>query len=355
MSSSVPNFTEAGAPSNLMGGRLEFENAAHAAAQSNGSEPPREPLDGFPPRATIPALQCEGASGCSPQNESTIARAWRGAPFLESVMEIGLVLGAGGARGFAHIGAIRALHENHYEPISIVGASMGGIIGAMVAAGHSCDEIMDIAADRSRLRLPARGRYGGLISQDRIIDAFCQHLPESIEDLKVPFAAVAVDITSGELVLLESGHLRSALAATVAIPGVLSPVKRNGRYLVDGGAINALPVDVIRQRTGAKIVAVDVTPPRDRPLALGIKEAIWKRLWSYLTFRSRLLTVDVFLKASVIQQSLMNEQRLEKFPPDLYIRPKLDRNFRMEEFLRWREAADVGYESARAALREATL
>jgi NTE family protein len=270
-------------------------------------------------------------------------------------VKIGLVLSSGGARGFAHIGALRALEEAGLDPEAIAGTSMGGIIGAMVAAGHSADRIMSVAADRSRLRLPSPGRRGGLLGQDAIIDTFCEELPETIEELNRPFAAVAVDISSGEVVVINHGPLRPALCATIAVPGILSPVEIDGRHLVDGGVVNALPIDVIGGMCGARVIAIDVTPVSDRPIQFERRDSMWKRLWNRLTFRSRPLAVDIFLKAFAIQQSLLTAQSVREHPPGIHVRVKMDPSVKLEDFHRLDELVEVGYQSTRDALNESGL
>lgn len=270
-------------------------------------------------------------------------------------MKIGLVLGAGGARGFAHIGALRALEEAGLEPEAVAGTSMGGIVGAMAAAGHSAERIMSVAADRSRLRLPSPGRRGGLLGQDAIIDTFCQELPETIEELDRPFAAIAVDISSGNVVVIDHGPLRPALCATIAIPGILSPVEIDGGYYVDGGVMNALPTDVIGGMCGARVIAIDVAPASDRPIQFERPDPIWKRLWNRLTFRSRPLAVDLFLKAFAIQQSLLTAQRVREHPPDIHVRVAIDSSVRLEDFHRFEELVEAGYQSTRDALNESGL
>jgi NTE family protein len=270
-------------------------------------------------------------------------------------MKIGLVLGAGGARGFAHIGALRALEEAGLEPEAIAGTSMGGIIGAMVAAGHSAERIMGVVADRSRLRLPSPGRRGGLLGQDAIIEAFCRELPETIEELNRPFAAIAVDISSGEVVVIDRGPLRSALCATIAIPGILSPVEIDGRHCVDGGVVNALPTDVIGGMCSASVIAIDVTPAGNRPIQFERRDPMWKHLWNRLTFRSRPLGVDLFLKAFAIQQSLLTAQRVREYPPDIHVHVDMDKSVRLEDFDRYEELVEVGYQSTREALNKSDL
>lgn len=267
-------------------------------------------------------------------------------------MKIGLVLGAGGARGLAHIGALRAIEEAGHEPVAVAGASMGAFIGAMAAAGHDAARIERAVTDHKRFTVPSPGRRGGLLGHDRILDAFRKDLPEQIDALNLPFAAIAVDISSGEVVVIDSGPLRPALAASIALPGLLDPVKRGDRHLVDGGVVNALPVDVVRNMTEAPVVAVDVTPDRTRVLSFAGGAPWWRRAWDRITFKRRPLAMDVLLKAFAIQQSLLTDRRLREHPPDVYVDVPLPPDVRLEDFHRYEEVIEVGHRSTQAALEE---
>ena len=263
----------------------------------------------------------------------------------------GLALGAGGARGFAHIGALRALEEAAMVPDAVAGSSMGAVIGAMIAAGRDAEAINSLVTDRSRIRRPVLGRHGGLIGHGKMIDAFCGELPDRIEDLGMPFAAVAVDISRGETVVIDSGPLRPALCASVAVPGILDPVIIDGRHLVDGGVVNALPVDVVGAMTASDIIAIDVAPARDREIAFDDTDPWWQQLLDRVMFRHRPLPVDLFLKAFAIQQSLITDDLMRRHPPRHYIEIDMDASIRLEDFHRYEEIIDAGYRSTLPVLK----
>jgi NTE family protein len=160
---------------------------------------------------------------------------------------VSLVLGSGGARGYAHIGVIHWLEEHGYRIRSIYGCSMGSLVGGIYAAGK-LDEYIAWAAALQRLDIvrlldPNFGR-SGLFKGERVMKALRElvgsHL---IEDLEIRFTAVAADIDTQEEVRIDRGPLFDAIRASVAIPTVLTPIEINGRRLVDGGIINPLPVD----------------------------------------------------------------------------------------------------------------
>jgi NTE family protein len=267
-------------------------------------------------------------------------------------MKIGLALGAGGARGLAHIGALRAMEEAGLEPVAVAGTSMGAIVGALIAAGLDAERITDMITDRSRLTLPSPGHRGGLIGHHHLIEAVCRDLPDRIESLRLPFTAVAVDISRGEAVGLDRGLLEPALAATVALPGLLEPVEIGGRYLVDGGVLNAVPVDVVRGMTQEPVIAIDVTPARSRKLQFDKSAPLWQRFQERLTLKRRPLTVDVILKSFDIAQSALTIEQLRQCPPDIHVRVDLDPTVRIEDFHRHEEVIEAGYRSTREALEE---
>ncbi|MCB0079184.1 MAG: patatin-like phospholipase family protein, partial [Anaerolineales bacterium] len=160
-------------------------------------------------------------------------------------------------------------------------------------------------------------------------------------------------------VVLRSGPLAPALRASSAIPGIFSPVEHRGFYLVDGGLLNNLPVDVIRTMTLHPVVAVDVAAPPNRKLDFGKdKPTLGQRIEAMVSgqeslldglFR-RALTVELFMKTFDVPQRVMTEMRLAMQPPDLLIRPRLDPQFGVEDFDRQVEAIEEGYRSAIAAI-----
>ncbi len=261
----------------------------------------------------------------------------------------GLVLGGGGARGLASIGIVEVLEGEGLRPAAIAGTSMGGLVGAFLAAGRSASDCRRLTMElgwRDLLDLPGPG---GLIKGQRYAHWLAEHLPPRFEDLRVPLAVTATDIDRGELVVLSEGDLVSALRATTAFPGAFVPVERDGRLLVDGGVLNTLPVDVIRRYDPSPIVAADFAAPRARPLLRQSTDSWWRSFWNHLTFRRRNLAADILLKAVDIMQDELAARRLERFPVDLLIAPQMD-EINIEDFRLAERIIAAGADEARRAL-----
>lgn len=176
--------------------------------------------------------------------------------------QIGLALGSGVARGFAHIGVLRGLEARGVQPDVITGTSIGALAGAAYAAGR-LDAFEDWALSLSKRRfwryLDLRMGGGGLIGGNRLNDLLEQHLGDLlIEELKIPFAAIAADLVSGHEIWLRDGPLPAALRASYALPGVFPPVERDGRWLVDGAIVNPVPVSVARAMEARIVIAVNL-------------------------------------------------------------------------------------------------
>jgi NTE family protein len=188
---------------------------------------------------------------------------------------LSLVLGSGGARGYAHIGVIEELEAQGYAIRSIAGSSMGALVGGVYAAGK-LDVFRDWVSPLHRLdvlRLLDWTLFGGgFIKGDRIINVLRKLIGDAeIEDLPIPYTAVAVDLDVQREVWFSRGPLFDAIRASIAIPTIFRPHRYQGRLLVDGGLLNPLPVSpTLRDLTDATI-AVDVNAPAE-PL-LGVADA----------------------------------------------------------------------------------
>lgn len=162
-------------------------------------------------------------------------------------MKVGLALGGGSARGLAHIGVLKVLEKGKIPIDMIAGTSAGALIGALYARGSSAGEIKKMVTgmsliDRARmidLALPKTG----LITGERIKKILKELIGEAdFSDLKIPFACVATDIVTGEEVVMNHGSVVEAVRASISIPAVFTLVKREGKFLVDGGLVNPVPV-----------------------------------------------------------------------------------------------------------------
>jgi NTE family protein len=245
--------------------------------------------------------------------------------FKRKPPRIALALGAGGARGLAHIPAIEAFDELGITPSAIAGCSMGAVVGAGYAAGMSGREIRAFATDSLR----TQGNFARrLISmqweslrerwrEKRSLSDFSMQfeavgiaqeflptaLPKTFEELRIPLAVVATDFHGRSEIVYRSGLLRPAVAGSMAIPGVLRPVEFEGHVLIDGGAVNPLPFDLLRKDADI-VVAVDVTRLRDTPD--GIPDPIQM----------------LFMATDIMSHTIVSE-KLKAAAPDILLRPNV--------------------------------
>jgi len=295
---------------------------------------------------------------------------------------IGLALGSGGARGWAHIGVINAIREAGLDVYAVAGTSMGSLVGAAFASGKLEDlhrvalnlDWRQVLAMMVEFSLPR----SGLIDGARIVDFVRGHvLPTDIENLPMPFAAVATDIETGEEVVMRTGSVTDAVRASIAIPGLFTPLVTSKHVLVDGGLVNPLPVDVARDLRADFIIAVDITrsplPGRTAPAAAITRNSNLARLQNGtrrffdklnipdFDFNARSLpkqltagddtpnVFEIYGNMMRIFQRQITSIRLKLDPPDLLIQPDVQ-DISTMEFHRAEDAIKAGYEAARKAL-----
>jgi NTE family protein len=179
-----------------------------------------------------------------------------------AVAKIGLALGGGAARGWAHIGVLRALLAAGIKPDIIVGTSMGAVVGGCHLAGQ-LDDLEEFARSLTKRRVFGYLDFNlagtGLISGQKLCDRLERHLSDRrIEDLDRRFTAVATEIGSGHEVWLSRGRLVDAIRASYALPGIFKPVKIDGRWLFDGALVNPIPVSVCRALGARYVIAVNL-------------------------------------------------------------------------------------------------
>ena len=234
---------------------------------------------------------------------------------------LGLALGSGGASGLAHIAVLQVFDELEIRPDHITGTSIGAVIGGLYAAGLSADEILDLFDDFGGSPLDALSQLagnselgltdllqlglgeGGLLDSSGFLRFLAGHTEaRDFSELRIPLSVVATDYWSGETVVLEEGELFPALAASMAVPGLFKPSRRDSQLLIDGGTSNPLPFDLLQGRVD-RVIAVDVTGRRE-PVAgeaTGMTDLLFK------TFE-------------IMQQSIIR-QMVQHRPPDLYLQP----------------------------------
>ena len=244
-------------------------------------------------------------------------------------VRIGLALGGGAARGFAHVGVIKTLEAQGINPDIVVGTSAGAVVGALYAAGNNGFELQKLAhkLDEGKLAdwsLPDRGVLKGEGLQKFVNDAVGQR---PIEALRKPFAAVATDLASGQSIVFRTGNTGMAVRASATVPGVFKPVTINGHDYVDGGLSSLIPVHEAKQLGADVVIAVDISaPPRRQPLRG---------------------TLDVLLQTFTIMGN--NLARFELKEADVVIRPQVG-NVGSAEFVARHDAILEGEKAAQAAL-----
>jgi NTE family protein len=175
---------------------------------------------------------------------------------------IGLALGSGSARGWAHIGAIRALEERGVRPDLVCGSSVGALVGAAYASGQldKLEQWCTSLAWTTVVRLMDLSWRGGLIRGARLFNLFNTILDDvDIEQLSVPYGAVATELGSGREVWLRHGKMLDAVRASCALPGIFRPAVRDGVLLVDGGLVNPVPVSMCRALGADIVIAIDLS------------------------------------------------------------------------------------------------
>jgi NTE family protein len=224
--------------------------------------------------------------------------------------KIALVLGGGAAKGFAHIGVIKALEAHSISADVIVGTSAGSVVGALYAAGYNGFDLQRIALsmDETTVRdwvLPNRGFIRGNALQKFVNDAV-QNRP--IESLNRTLAIVATDLQSGELIVMRSGNTGVAVSASSSVPGIFQPVKIGDREYVDGGLVSPVPVKTARDLGADIVVAVDIS---DRPNLARLRDTIDVLLQTFTIMgraiaRQELLTADVVIAPDISQLTSTN-------------------------------------------------
>ena len=282
----------------------------------------------------------------------------------ETKAKVSIALGGGAARGWAHIGVLRALDEAGIEISMIAGTSIGALVGGCYLAGK-LDELEDFARSLTKrkmfglldLHLGGNGLFGGM----KLTARMQEHLKDiTFDDLPKPFVCVASEIRTGHEIWLSSGSLVRAMRASYALPGVFEPVTCNKRVLVDGALVNPVPVSVCRAYEQPLVVAVNLHYDLfgraavlkhnagdhldDAKLALNPDINARSR-------EARLGITGVMMEAFNIIQDRISRARLAGDPPDLSLQPKLG-HIGLTEFHRADESIRLGYEATIAQLGE---
>ena len=294
---------------------------------------------------------------------------------------LGLALGSGSARGWAHIGIVNALAERGFVPDVIAGASVGALVGAASAAGRleALEQWVCTLTQRDVWRLvDTTFRGGGVMTGNRLMDAIAAAIGDGpIESLPVAFGAVAADLYTGEEIWLREGPFMAAVRASSGVPGLFAPTWYAGRWLVDGGVVNPVPVSMCRALGAEVVIAVDLsrsvtnaakraqrlaqqtanngpagngTPAQGTEVTASEEGVAILKKWSGLvdglveSFRSKRTEpglLEVMSSSVNIMQDRITRSRLALDPAELVLRPDLA-DFQLMDFHRAREAIDIG-------------
>ena len=293
---------------------------------------------------------------------------------------IGLALGSGSARGWAHLGVLKALAEHGIRPAVTSGAS----VGALVAAAYASNQVEPLEewvrtltrVDVWRL-LDTTFRGGGVMRGNRLMNAFADQIEDRrIEQLPVAFGAVAADLNTGEEIWLRSGSMLAAVRASSGMPGLFTPIWHQSRWMIDGGVVNPVPVTLCRALGADYVIAVNLNvpvtqrwagrraPPEEAPSPEPEQKAgeaswasvdKWSELLGGLVESLRPSTsagpglFEVMAGSIHIMQEQIARSRMAGDPPNLTIAPDLG-HFQLMDFHRADEAIELGYQAAQAVL-----
>lgn len=261
---------------------------------------------------------------------------------------VGLALGGGGARGYAHFGVVRALRELKI-PIDVIGGtSMGSIMAGQMALGLTMDELYQLNREIMAIRpfseytvpMVAMLKTTGIARSAKM--AFGD---TRIEDLWLPYFAISSNLTTAEMVVHDTGPVWEATRASGSLPGIAIPVVRGKHLLVDGGVINNLPGDVMREKCGGgPVIAVNVSPEEDVGMSHEEFPSQWSLFWNrFLPGQTRILVpgiLDILMRTTLLASSSRTLQ--VQRAADLYLRPPIDK-FGTLDFEKMDELAAIGY------------
>jgi len=310
-----------------------------------------QPADRRTPHGTEAWLSATGVDAHHHVRRGSRTDGERLARFLTG-RAVGLVLGGGGARGFAHIGVIRALREAGVPIDAIGGTSMGAVIAAQYAMGKDETELRALNRRTWIDANPLKDKTLPVVALlacrrlDRMVGDMFGTL--EIADLWLPYFCVSADLTHAEVRVHDRGAVGRAVRASMSLPGMAVPIRDGNALLVDGGVLNNVPADVMKKRCGGKVIAVDVTPEKDLAVSGPYPEAASG--WNFLFNRKRLELPGILaiIMRTVMLSSAHYRGRVSR-DIDLLISPHIA-GFGMFEWHRLDDIVQAGYEAARPAL-----
>jgi len=302
--------------------------------------------------------------------------------YSDNNIQIGLALGSGSARGLSHIGVIHALEEAGIKIGCIAGTSIGALIGSVYASSklEALEKIyLDFDWKKIAYFFDVVFPKSGLIDGNKVTDFVREYVhAETIEHLSLPFKAVATDIATGKEVWIDQGDVIEAVRSSLSVPGIFTPVRRNGQILVDGGLVNPVPVSTARSLGADFVIAVDVNhgivtgkiPEKETEknalsqtlcriggkqysqamerINLGLQSIdnpALNQVRSWLAEESLPNIFEVLLSSINIMETQVTQSRLKTDSPDLLIQPNLG-HIGFLEFNRTEEIIKIGYDEA---------
>ena len=266
--------------------------------------------------------------------------------FKHKTPKIGIALGSGAALGLAHIGVLKALNEEKLPIQAIAGTSIGAVIGACFAKYGEIDSVekmalrMDWRQIARLLDLNINMLNKGLLNGQRV-EKLLYSLIGDIEfkDLNIPFVAVATDVNTGKEIIINDGPVVAAIRASISIPGIFVPVLHKGKCLVDGGTVDPVPTDILRDMESRFIIAVNVLHERHESKGIGLSN---KRETLQIPN-----ILDTLIQSIYIMEHAIIQNRIPK--ADIIINPDT-KHIEPFEFYKGKEAISAGYDAARNAL-----
>lgn len=264
-----------------------------------------------------------------------------------------MVLSSGGPRGFAYIGAIEELESRGYEISAVAGTSIGSLIGGIYAAGkleEVKEWLFDLDAWKVFSLMDISLSFSHLVKGDRIIEALKEIVPDvDIENLKIPYRAIATDFYTGEEVIFEKGNLFRAIRASISIPSLFRPAETDGRTLIDGGIANVIPLNRVERTPGDIMVAFDVNAI-DVEL---IKKISKENSWDEHNLSDPERGFHSVLGRTFSLMNMINTRLALKITsPDILVKMPFDAYGAISDYARAREISQKGRELMSAALDE---
>ena len=252
-------------------------------------------------------------------------------------VKVGLALGGGGSRGYAHLGVAKALRELGIPICCVAGTSIGSIVGGVLASDMLM-RALNWAHEPDWFKLPKlflkwHMPWRSLLGSERI-EAFLRDMvcAKTFDELVMPFAAVATDLLTGDEVVMRSGDLQSAMRASMAIPGIFDPIERDGRILVDGGLVDPVPADVCRSLGAEAVIAVDINSVKFMPEPGRLQ-------------LQQLNMLDIIDQTFTVVCNGVGKGVLEKNPPDFLLKPSVG-SVKMMDFRDADRLIEIGYACA---------